>query len=80
MQDRQIVTRWGAMIGDGEKMSFSSISSVLRESVLLEEVLPFVEALFSVFGKDTLGSIAELLWGVLKKRGFNGQEREVNPT
>lgn len=75
------VLRHGAsLVRDGEKMSFSFISSVLRESVILNEALLCVRKMCSPFGKDKLGSFVVLLKGVLGEEGFDGEYIEVRLT
>lgn len=45
-----------SLVLEGEEMSFSNISSVLTESVKLEEVLQHLTKIFGLFGKDIFGS------------------------
>lgn len=71
----------GSYLGrDRNKMSLSRISRVLRGSVISEEPLPFVETLFRLFGEHRLGSFVRLLWEVLGKDEFDGENTEAKPT
>lgn len=55
-------------------MSSSRISSILRDAVILEEAFPFVSALFTLLGINTLGSFAGHSQEVIEQNAFNWED------
>lgn len=64
------------MVHDGDEMSFYRMSSVLRESKILEEAIEYMGTLFSLFRKDTLETFPELLHEVLGEDIFDGRTQK----
>lgn len=48
----------------------------MREGVILEEALPFVRELVSLFEKDALGSLAGLFWEVQEMKASMGRTQK----
>lgn len=65
------------LVRDGEKITFPRLWSDLRGNVILEETLPFVSTMFSLFVKDSLASFAGLLMEMLREKGFDAEDTEV---